>query len=192
MKRIASLTIAITAALSSLMACTAKAEKADSANDASKVLVAYFSATGTTKAVAEQIATATGGELMEIKPTEAYSDADLDWRVASSRCSRENADPKSRPTFVKSKDNLDQYDMVFLGFPNWWNGAPRIINTFVETYGLKGKRVVMFMTSGGSGIENSERAFKSEYPDVDWQPGRLLNYESDSTVASWAKKCIAK
>ncbi len=190
MKRILSLIAITAAAVTSLMACGKKAstEAAISNQEAApKVLVAYFSATGTTKAAAEKVANATGAELFEIKPTEAYSAADLDWTVKTSRCCRENDNPQSRPTFEKSKESLDGYDLIFLGFPNWWNGAPRIINTFMDTYQLKGKRVVMFMTSGGSGIENSEKVFKKAYPDVKWEAGKLLNGMSENEIGDWAK-----
>ncbi len=190
MKRIMSLIAITAAAVTSLMACGKKAstEAAVSNQEAAlKVLVAYFSATGTTKAAADKVANATGAELFEIKPTEAYSAADLDWTVKTSRCCRENDNPQSRPTFEKSKESLDGYDLIFLGFPNWWNGAPRIINTFMDTYQLKGKRVVMFMTSGGSGIENSEKVFKKAYPDVKWEAGKLLNGMSEKGISDWAK-----
>ena len=152
-----------------------------------KVLVAYFSATGTTERVAKMIATATGGELYKIQPEKEYSVADLDWTMKTSRCCRENDDPKARPAIVKSKASLDEYDIVYLGYPNWWNGAPRIINTFIEAYGLKGKTVIPFMTSGGSQIENSERLLKQEYPEVNWQKGKLLNGATQKDVDAWVK-----
>ncbi len=191
MKRIMSLIAVSAAAVCTLMACGKKASTSEAAvtnqDAAPKVLVAYFSATGTTKEAAEKVANATDAELFEIKPTEAYSAADLDWTEKTSRCCRENDDPKSRPTFVKSKESLDSYDLIFLGFPNWWNGAPRIINTFMDTYQLKGKRIVMFMTSGGSGIENTEGVFKKAYPDVKWEAGKLLNGMSEKEISNWAK-----
>ncbi len=193
MKRIMSIIAVSVAAVTSLMACGKKASVeaiVSNQDTAPKVLVAYFSATGTTKAAAEKVAKATGAEIFEIKPTEAYSAADLDWTVKTSRCCRENDDPKSRPAFKKSKKSLDGYDLIFLGFPNWWNGAPRIINTFMDTYQLKGKRVVMFMTSGGSGIENSERVFKKAYPDVKWEAGKLLNGISENDISDWAKEYL--
>ena len=189
MKRILLLIVVIATAASTLMACSKKASAAEATKteSAPKVLVAYFSATGTTKAVAEKVAKATSAELFEIKPTEAYSAADLDWTEKTSRCCRENDDPKSRPAFKKSKESLDGYDLIFLGFPNWWNGAPRIVNTFMDTYQLKGKRVVMFMTSGGSGIENAEKVFKEAYPEVKWEAGKLLNEMSEKEIGDWAK-----
>ena len=153
-----------------------------------KVLVVYFSATGTTENVAKMIASATKGELYKIKPEKEYSAEDLDWTVKTSRCSRENDNPKSRPTIVKDKKNLDAYSVVYLGFPNWWNMAPRIINTFVEAYGLKGKTVIPFMTSGGSGIENSVKILRKDYPDVKWQDGKLLNGVTQKEVNVWVSK----
>ena len=173
-----------------ITACTKKKENNEDApqQKGGKTLVAYFSATGTTEKVANMIAEATGGELYKIQPEKEYSAADLDWTVPTSRSCKENADPKSRPAFKKTKDSLDGYDTIYLGFPNWWNGAPRIINTFVEAYGLKGKKVVPFMTSGGSDIVNSEQTLKKLYPEVNWQKGRLLNGASQNDVDEWVKE----
>ena len=164
-----------------------KETSAAKAADGTKTLVAYFSATGTTERVAKMIAAATGGELYKIRPEKEYSADDLDWTVETSRCSKENADPKSRPAIVMDKKSLDGYDVIYLGLPNWWNGAPRIINTFVETYGLKGQKVIPFMTSGGSTIENSEKQLKKEYPEVNWQKGKLLNDATQKEVDEWVK-----
>ena len=153
-----------------------------------KVLVAYFSATGTTERVAKMIATATGGELMKIQPQQEYSAADLDWTDPASRCCRENDNPQSRPEIVKTKASLEGYDVVYLGFPNWWNMAPRIVNTFVEAYGLKGVAVVPFSTSGGSGIENSVKQLRKAYPDVDWHDGRMLNGVTQQDIDEWVSE----
>ena len=183
-----SLIAIVAAAAYTLVACDTKATAATAAKEnAPKVLVAYFSATGTTKAAAEKVAKATNAELFEIEPTKPYTAADLDWTQKYSRCSRENNDPTSRPGFKIAKESLKDYDLIFLGFPNWWNGAPRIINTFMDVYKLKGKRVVMFMTSGGSGIGNAEKVFKKAYPDVKWEAGRLLNDMSEKEIGNWAK-----
>lgn len=193
MKKFMSILTIAAAAATSLTACGKKTStegEAPGQGSAPKVLVAYFSATGTTRAAAEKVAEATGGELYEIKPTDAYSPADLDWTDKGSRCCRENADASSRPAFVKSKESLDGYDLVFLGFPNWWNGAPRIVNTFMDTYKLAGKRAVLFMTSGGSGIENTEKTFKAAYPDVKWEKGKLLNAMSEKEIGDWAKSFL--
>ena len=90
-------------------------------------------------------------------------------------------------SYVKTKENLDTYDVVYLGFPNWWNGAPRIINTFIDSYGLKGRTVILFMTSGGSGVENSMKIFRKEYPEVNRKAGKLLNRASRKTVDECVK-----
>lgn len=141
MKRIVFIIAVVALGLITVTACGQKKEKKNMTEN--KTLVAYFSATGTTESLAKKIATATGGELYKITPEAEYSAEDLDWTVETSRCCKENADPSSRPAFVKTKENLDAYDVVYLGFPNWWNGAPRIINTFIEAYGLKGKTVIL-------------------------------------------------
>ncbi len=152
-----------------------------------KVLVAYASYTGTTEGVAKMIANATGGELYKIEPEKEYTAADLDWTDKNSRCCKENANPKARPAIKKTKQSLDQYDIIFLGYPNWWNSHPRLINTFIEAYGLKGKTVVPFMTSGGSQIENSEKNLKKDYPEVNWKEGKLLNGANQKEVDAWVK-----
>ena len=190
MKRIVLMLAAVLSVFFTITACAKKKENkaiTDQQQNGGKTLVAYFSATGTTENVAKMIAQATGGELYKIVPEKEYSAADLDWTVPTSRCCKENDDPKSRPAFKKTKDNLDGYDTIYLGFPNWWNGAPRIINTFIETYGLKGKKVILFMTSGGSDIVNSEQILKKLYPEVNWQKGRLLNDASQKEVDEWVK-----
>lgn len=165
------------AAMGLLFSQTASAKK--------KTLVAYFSATGTTEHVAKMIANATGGELLKIQPTKEYSAADLDWRNPKSRSSMENANAKARPTFIKGKTDPNKYDVIYLGYPNWWNGAPRIINSFVEAYKLKGKTVIPFMTSGGSRIENSVTQLKKLYPQVKWQKGKLLNGATQKSINRW-------
>ena len=125
-----------------------------------KVLVAYFSATGTTARAAQKVAAATGGELYAIAPSQPYTDADLDWNDKQSRSSVEMNDPKSRPTIKGKKENIADYDVVFIGYPIWWNLAPRIINTFIESHDLKGKTVIPFATSGGSTLAGSKTALK--------------------------------
>lgn len=196
MKKTMLLLAALMAIVTAMAACAQKkqvragAESADAeCTEAQQpaTLVAYFSATGTTAGVARLIAEATGGELYEIRPQQKYTSADLNWNDPSSRSSRENADPSVRPAIVKDKKSLDGYDTVYLGFPNWWNGAPRIVNTFIETYGMKGVKVIPFMTSGGSEIDNAERTLKQLYPDVNWQKGRLLNGASQADVDAWVK-----
>ena len=115
-----------------------------------KVLVAYFSATGTTKKVAENLAKATGGDLYEIKPLKPYTDADLDWTNKQSRSTIEMDNHNSRPEMVNDDFSVAEYDTVFLGFPIWWYIAPTIVNTFLEKHDFSNKTIVLFATSGGS------------------------------------------
>ena len=150
-----------------------------------KTLIAYFSATGTTRKQAERMARLSGADLFEIKPETPYTDADLDWRDSTSRSSVEMRDPKSRPAFVKSLENLDKYDTVYIGYPVWWYVAPHIVNNFIESYDLKGKRVIPFATSGGSTVEETEEQLKKDYPDLNWGPGLLLNSVSDDKIRQW-------
>lgn len=153
-----------------------------------KVLVAYYSATGTTKKVAGLLATATGGTLHEIQPEKTYTSADLNWHDKSSRSSKEMADSKSRPAILKNLKNADSYDVIYIGFPIWWDEAPRVINTFIESYGFAGKTVIPFATSGGSSISNSEKVLKKTYPKLNWQAGKLLNYATKEDVTKWVNK----
>jgi flavodoxin len=117
-----------------------------------KKLVAYFSASGVTRKVAEALAEAADADLYEIKPQAPYTKADLDWRNKKSRSSIEMGDKSSRPAIADTDANVGAYDVVFLGFPIWWYVAPTIINTFLENYDFAGKTIIPFATSGGSGI----------------------------------------
>lgn len=153
-----------------------------------KVLVAYFSATGTTEDVAEKIAAVTGGELHEIAPEQAYTNADLDWNNRQSRSSVEMNDPKSRPALKEKKANMADYDVVYIGFPIWWGVAPHIVNTFIESHDLKGKTLIPFATSGGSGISQAVAALRKAYPDLNWQDGKLLNRADERTIRAWIEK----
>lgn len=141
----------------------------------SKKLVAYFSCTGVTKRAAEQLAAIVGADLYEIAPEQLYTDADLDWRDKTSRSTVEMKDPKSRPQIATAVDNMARYDVVYVGFPIWWDLAPTIVNTFIESYDLKGKTIVAFATSGGSTIAHSDKMLQQSYPDLKWQKGKLLN-----------------
>lgn len=166
----------------------AQKKNANMSDDASlekKVLVAYFSATGTTRAAAERLAATTGGDLHEIKPEIPYTDADLDWHDQQSRSSIEMADASSRPAIVKDLTNLSDYDVVFVGFPIWWYTAPTLINTFLESYDFSGKQVIPFATSGGSTIERANSELRATYPSLDWREGRLLNTATDDALQDW-------
>lgn len=153
--------------------------------ETAKVLVAYFSATGTTAKVAHEIASVSKGDIYEIVPEKPYTDADLNWNDKKSRSSVEMNDSKVRPELKGLKENMQDYDIVFIGYPIWWNLAPRIINTFIEKHDLKGKVLVPFATSGGSGINNSVNVLKKTYPDLKWEKGRLLNSANRKMLQGW-------
>ena len=153
-----------------------------------KVLIAYFSATGTTAGAAEKLSKVTGGELYEITPAQPYTNADLNWNNKQSRSSLEMNNPKSRPAIRKSSIDIADYDVIFVGYPIWWNLAPRIIDTFIETHHLAGKTLIPFATSGGSGITNSVGALKKAYPDLNWKEGKLLNRMDENGIREWIGK----
>ena len=151
-----------------------------------KALVVYFSATGTTAKAARTIADVTGGTLYEIVPQQAYTADDLDWNDKQSRSSVEMNNPQTRPALKDTKLNVAAYNVIFIGYPIWWDQAPRIINTFIESHDLKGK------TSGGSGITGSVRALRKAYPDLEWQDGKLLNRASRNAVQNWVGDVMGK
>lgn len=153
-----------------------------------KILVAFFSATGTTLRVAERLAAATGGTLYAITPAEPYTSADLDWHDRRSRSSVEMNDAMSRPALGGARLDTDPYDVIFIGYPIWWDEAPRVVNTFLERHDLRGKRLIPFATSGGSGLSNSAAALRRAYPDCNWQEGRLLNRADDRTLGEWLER----
>ena len=132
----------------------------------SKKLVAYFSASGTTKKAAERLAKAVGADLFEIKPAIPYSSSDLNWMDKKSRSSIEMNDPASRPEISGKLSNMADYDTIFIGFPIWWYVAPHIINTFVESYDFSGKTLVPFATSGGSGTQNNGPGIYGNLPSL--------------------------
>ena len=152
-----------------------------------KILVAYFSASGETAKLAGTIAGVTGGNLFEIQPEQRYTAADLNWKDRNSRSTLEMNDDRSRPAIAGRVADMAQYDMVFVGFPIWWYQAPRIIETFLESYDFSGKTVVPFATSGGSGMGKTERILKACCaPDTKWVDGkRLSSRESAASVQKW-------
>ena len=151
----------------------------------SKPLVVYFSATGTTAKAARTIAEITGGTLYEIVPQQVYTADDLDWNDRQSRSSVEMNNPQARPALKDTKLDVAAYDVIFIGYPIWWDQAPRIINTFIESHDLKGKTLVPFATSGGSGISNSVKELRKAYPDLEWQNGKLLNESNSNAIQNW-------
>ena len=150
-----------------------------------KVLVVYFSATGTTRQVAKQIAKIADADICEIAPEKPYSSADLDWTNKQSRSSVEMNNPKARPEIKAVTVDVSEYDYIFLGYPIWWDLAPRAVNTFIETTNLAGKTVIPFATSGGSSIGNSVAVLKQLYPNIKWQTGKLLNRVSEKEIRAW-------
>lgn len=152
----------------------------------SKVLIAYFSATGTTKGVAEHIANGLNADIYEIVPEEPYTDADLDYNNNNSRATIEMSDPDVRPVISGSVENMEQYDIVFIGYPIWRGEAPRIISTFVESYDFSGKTIVPFCTSGGSGMGSSAANLEELTNGAQWISGqRLSGSDSRDTVMEW-------
>ena len=181
--------LTLAAALTFNLAACAQSNKKTDMNG-QKTLVAYFSATGTTARAARQIAQLTGGELYAITPKQAYTSDDLNWNDRQSRSSVEMNDAQSRPELNGLKGNIDSYDVVFIGYPIWWDEAPRIINSFIESHHLQGKKLIPFATSGGSSIDNSIKRLKKTYSDLNWRPGRLLNSYTDSSLQQWIEQAL--
>ncbi len=165
--------ICATALLLSLTACAQNKPKEN--NEMKKTLVAYFSATGTTKRAAEKLAKEKNADLFEIVPAQPYTAADLDWRDKESRSTLEMKDKSSRPAVSSKLENLANYDTVWIGFPVWWYTAPTIVNTFIESCDFSGKVLCVFATSGGSGVEGSAADLKKAYPHYRWGESKLLN-----------------
>lgn len=150
------------------------------------ILVAYFSATGNTKSVAETAATVLNADLLRLLPAEPYTEEDLG-HGADARVTREQSDPASRPALKNTAENWPQYDTVLIGYPIWGGAAPRIINTFIDSYDFAGKCVAFFCTSGSSGIEDSEAALKEQLRGAEVLSG--ARFDPDAAVAdvrAWA------
>ena len=150
-----------------------------------KNLVAYFSASGVTKKVANDLAKAKDADLFEIEPKEKYTSEDLDWTNKNSRSTVEMNNKTLRPEIVKKDLDVDLYDTIYVGFPIWWYTAPTIINTFLEAYPFKNKKIVLFATSGGSRFCNSLKDLKvSLDPSNEIVEGKILNYYSTTELKS--------
>ena len=158
-----------------LGACAQKKTENQNTEPMKKTLVAYFSATGNTRAAAERLAKETNADLFEIAPEVPYTEADLDWRDKTSRSTLEMQDKASRPAIKSTCDNIADYDTVWIGFPVWWYTAPTIINTFIEAHNLGGKVLNVFATSGGSDVKGSYNNLKAAYPQYSWGESRLMN-----------------
>lgn len=157
-----------------------------------KVLVTYFSYSGTTKRYAEKIVQQTGADLFRIETAQPYTDADVDWQDPKSRVNVEMKDnPDSRPEIARKVDNMKDYDVVFVGFPIWWYIAPNIINTFLEAHDLKGKTIVLFFTSHSSGPgETDKHLHKSIKYEVTWKPAVRANGMNDKELREWIDKAV--
>ena len=155
----------------------------------SRKLVAYFSASGVTAKLAEQLSEAIGADLHEIRAKEQYSQADLDWRNDKSRSSIEMKNKTFRPEIVDDKISISEYDTVFVGFPIWWYVAPTIINTFLESHDFSGKTVVVFTTSGNSDFGNTINELKISLPDsTKLIEGKVLNGKyTNKELSDWAE-----
>lgn len=155
----------------------------------SKKLVAYFSCTGATKRVAENLAKAVDGDIYEILPSNPYTDADLNWMNKKSRSSLEMSNPTERPEIATKVDNMEEYDTIYLGFPIWWYVAPKIINTFLESYDFSGKTIVVFFTSGGSGLGDTINELKPSVSDTTkFIEGKRFNPNIDiDELIKWAE-----
>ena len=154
----------------------------------SKKLVAYFSASGVTAKVAETLAEAIGADIFEIEPKVPYTEADLNWMDKNARSTIEMNDPASRPEIAVKRDDMKDYDTIFVGFPIWWYVAPTIINTFLESYDFSGKTVIPFATSGGSGMGKTEAVLHALCPDsVNWKSGKMLNGYDRAQMEAWVR-----
>ncbi len=151
-----------------------------------KTLIAYFSASGVTARLAQTLAEATGGDLYEIKPQIAYTEADLNWNNPKSRSTVEMNDRASRPAIAVPVKDISCYSTVFVGFPIWWYEAPRIIQTFLESYDLSGKKIVPFATSGGSDMGNTAAILQASCPAAKVLAGkRWRSAASAAELSAW-------
>ncbi|ADU21323.1 flavodoxin [Ruminococcus albus] len=160
----------------------------DNTNESSNkdTIVVYFSATGTTKGVAERIASVTNADIFELIPDEPYSDADLDWNDKNSRTTIEMNDPDVRPAIANDTVDLNGYSIVYIGYPIWWGDAPRMMSTFVEAHDFDGKTVIPFCTSGGSGIGRSGSNLASQAGSGNWLAGDRLDADiSENEIQDW-------
>ncbi len=179
-----------TALLIALMlaaACIPFAGAEEAAGPASRILVVYFSATGTTRGVAEKLAEGLSADLYEIIPAEPYTAADLDYGDSRSRTSVEMNDPACRPAIAGELPDLTGYDTVFIGYPIWWGDAPRILSAFVERVDLSGKTLAVFFTSGSSGLGSSMSRLERQAGAGTWLEGkRFTNRTSVEELVNWA------
>lgn len=153
-----------------------------------KNLVCYFSATGTTKNIAQTLSSLIGADLFEIEPVNEYTSKDLDWNDKNSRTTIESEDESIRPEVKSRVENLDNYENIIIGFPVWWYKEPSIIDTFIEENDLTHKNVYVFVTSGSSSFTRSLKHLKEKYPNINFVSGKTLNSVNSDDVLDWIKK----
>ena len=157
----------------------------------SRKLVAYFSASGVTAKVAETLSEAIGADLYAIEPEIPYTQADLNWMDKQSRSTLEMNDSTSRPAIAGKRDNMDDYDIIYVGFPIWWYVAPAIINTFLESYDLTGKTVIPFATSGGSGMGKTNEKLMPSCPNSKLLEGKVFKQSvSKADLVAWESELM--
>ena len=162
-------------------------ENQDPETEGSKILVAYFSATGNTEGIAQQLAEGLEADLYEIVPETPYTSDDLNYSDNSSRSSVEMDDPDARPGISGSVENMEQYDVVLIGYPIWWGEAPRIMSTFIESYDFSGKTLAAFCTSSSSGFGSSDSALREAADSASWLDGiRFSSGASSEDILEWA------
>lgn len=150
-----------------------------------RVAVIYFSCTGNTRTAAERIRDMTGADLYELTPEQPYTSEDLSYSNDACRANQEQKDPAARPRIAGQPLDLSQYGTIYLGYPIWWGTAPRIINTFLDTYDLTGKTVKPFCTSGSSGIETSVADIRAAAPEVNVTDGLRVDDPDGSALKAW-------
>ena len=157
----------------------------------SNILVAYFSASGTTEKVAQKLASQIHADLFKIQPKQAYTRADLNWNDSHSRSTLEMKDPNSRPEILNKVEKMEQYNTVFVGFPIWWYREPSIIDTFIESYDPTNKTIIPFATSGGSGMGKSSTYIQKLAPKSKVTQGKRLSFSiTDEELNTWASSMI--
>lgn len=158
---------------------------------AKRILVAVFSASGVTSAVGKEIARIAHADFYRIVPKIPYTYSDLNWTNKQSRTSVEMNDPYARPEIDGRVGNMSTYDTVIVGFPIWWGIAPRIIETFLESYNFGGKTIIPFCTSGGSGVGISDvELHKNVRGDVEWRDGTQINRPNEKEIREWLDRVI--
>ncbi len=183
MKKLSALSLALT-----LLVSCVPVLAAETPASGSHILVVYFSATGTTKGVAEKLAQGLNADLYEIVPEQPYTDADLNYNNSKSRTSIETNDPACRPAIAGELPDLAAYDTVFIGYPIWWGDTPRIVSNFVEQVDLTGKTLAVFFTSGSSGLGNSMRHLEQQSGAGTWLEGKRFTARAKvEDLTAWAK-----